>query len=583
MEGLLTASDEILALLSRLYGAERAGNIAGRVRALIAEYAGRIPRATMRNLDQRDGILIAYPDQVTSNGRPPLAELLAFAEKHLKGIVSAIHLLPFHPWSSDDGFSIIDPRAVAAQYGTWDDVRSLGERFNLMLDAVVNHASAESRWFELFRNRETPYQDYFIRVEGTPDLSAVARPRSTALTSPFATKVGDVAIWTTFGPDQVDFNYRSPDLLIEILDVLLFYAVQGALFLRLDAVAYLWKEIGTPCTNLPQTHTLVQLMRAVVEQAAPQVRLVTETNVPQTDNLAYLGDGTNEAHLIYNFSIAPLVLHGFSAQRSETLAEWLSTFPPPSGQVTFLNMLATHDGIGLEPLRGILPEAEINKLAQTCLERGGMVGYKALGDAGTRPYELNMNYLDALDALGPKVDSDLELERFVTAHAIMLSLPGVPAIYFHSLFGSRGWSDGVISSGQNRRINRQKLSRVRLERELSDPSSLRARVYRSLSRLLRIRAGQPAFSPQAPFEAPFAKGPVLGFWRGREGGNAATLCMYNLGPRPCKVSVPLPEGRSFGSGELRDLISGSRMADAVSGSFELSAYQSLWLTLDAQE
>lgn len=579
----MTGSEKVRALAADLYGPENASGVAPRIEALLAAYRQRIPLAAARDLDQRDALLITYPDQVVSNDRPPLQELAEFADRYLKNVVSGIHLLPFYPWSSDDGFSVIDPRRVAARYGTWDDIRHFCGPFELMFDAVVNHASAESPWFRLFLKDQAPYRDYFIRVEGSPDLSQVARPRTTPLTTAFEVEAGRQAVWTTFGPDQVDFNYKSPNLLIEILDVLLFYAAQGAAFIRLDAVAYLWKEFGTACINLPQTHTVIQLMRAVLEQAAPQVRLITETNVPQPDNLAYFGDGTNEAHLIYNFTLPPLVLHAFAVQRADLLAEWLSSLHVPPGDATFLNMLATHDGIGLNPLRGILSESEINGIADQCLSKGGFVSYKQLGGADTAPYELNMNYLDALGALGPGVDPDLELERFVAAHAIMLSLPGMPGIYFHSLFGSHGWLDSVLSSGQKRRINREKLSRKRLEVELSDPRSWRARVFHRLSRLLRIRATQPAFAPSAPLVAKGSEGAVLAFLRGALELGAPLLCLYNLSP--ARHEFTLPELGIGGRQPVlaRDLIAGSLIDGSTLQSLMLQPYQSLWLTLEIPE
>ena len=175
---------------------------------------------------------------------------------------------------------------------------------------------------------------------------------------------------------------------------------QGAEFIRLDAIAYLWKEIGTACIHLPQTHAVVRIMHALLEQAAPQVRLITETNVPHTENMSYFGDGTNEAHLIYNFALPPLVLYTLQNGDAGPLSAWASGLTLPSQQVTFFNFLASHDGIGVTPLRGLLPESAIEELARRTLAQGGLVSYRSNPDGSQSPYELNINYFDALADLG---------------------------------------------------------------------------------------------------------------------------------------------------------------------------------------
>jgi glycosidase len=579
----MSAPERIQGLTSQLYGSENGAEITRRIQALVDEYRGRLPQHEARDLSERDAVLITYPDQVSDAADSPLSVLADFAEKHVRGLISTIHVLPFYPWSSDDGFSVMDFRAVAAQQGTWHDVRRLGRQFELMLDAEINHASAQGAWFHHFLKGRTPYRDYFIQVDDKPDLSRVVRPRTTPLVTHFRSEGRDAAVWTTFSGDQVDLNYRSPALLLEMLDVLLFYASQGAAFIRLDAVAFLWKEIGSTCINLPQTHVLVQLMRAVLDQVAPYVRLITETNVPQPDSHAYFGDGTNEAQLIYSFSLPPLVLHSFQTARAETLGRWISELRLPSEQATLLNVLATHDGIGLNPLRGILADLEIREMVQQCITRGGFVSSKMDPEGTSSPYEMNINYFDALDALGPAVDPGLEMERFTTAHAIMLSLIGVPAIYFHSLFGSRGWPQGVLRTGRNRSINREKLKRDRLEAELTDPRSVRARVFRHLGRLLAARAGCGAFSPHAGQRVLPSQGPILALIRGETGALPRVLCLYNVSPENCQFRVDDPDLASEIPANPRDLITGVRRTGGTDRSIRLKPYQSAWLSLDNPE
>jgi glucosylglycerate phosphorylase len=323
-------------------------------------------------LSERDALLITYADQLREPDRAPLATLADFAKTHLTGVVSGVHLLPFYPWSSDDGFSVKDFFAVDPAFGDWPDIDRFRPEFDLMFDAVFNHMSAQGEWFQKFLADEPAFRDFFVTVTGNPDLSQVVRPRALPLLTEFQTARGPEKVWTTFSADQVDLNFKNPAVLLATLRALLFYVQHGAKFIRLDAIAYLWKEIGTSCIHLPQTHQVIQLMRAVLDEVAPDVRLITETNVPHADNISYFGDGTNEAQLVYNFALPPLVLHSLATGNAEKLTRWAASLELPSAQTTFFNFLASHDGIGMNPARGILSQAEIDALVQRATDHGGL-------------------------------------------------------------------------------------------------------------------------------------------------------------------------------------------------------------------
>ena len=571
-------NERIRNLLSQIYGLRTGGAIFPEVESIISKYRGQIPSPRGRGLSERDAILISYPDQVQESGEAPLKVMGEFCDNYLNGVVSAIHILPFFRWSSDDGFSVIDYKAVAPQNGNWSDVRRLGSSFRLMFDAVINHASAESAWFQGYLQDEPAYEDYFIDVHGNPDLSAVVRPRALPLLTKFNTAHGSKALWTTFSADQIDLNFHNPRVLLEILDILLFYASQGAELIRLDAIAYLWKEPGTSCINLPQTHWIVQLLRAVLNETAPHVMLITETNVPNLENLSYFGDGSNEAQLVYNFPLPPLVLHALHTGNASVLSRWASTLRLPSPSVTFLNFLASHDGIGLNPVRGILPEDEIGALAKRIEASGGFVSNKTNADGTVSPYELNINYFDALNAAGHQDDLPVQIDRFVTAHAILLAFMGVPAIYFHSLFGSHGWLEGVRQTGKNRSINREKLQRVDLGRELRDTHSLRARVFRRLSHLLKIRAGHACFSPQASQHVLGSRSDAFVLLRESPGMEQAVLCVHNVSRDRYEAQVDLSGTPLASAPGLHDLISSREVPGGKTLSVVLEPYESVWLT-----
>ena len=531
-----TPQDRIDRLLVELYGTKRAAGMQSELSALIARYRGRIPAPKQHGLDQGDAILITYGDQVRQAGRLPLATLADFADIWLKGVVSGIHILPFYPSTSDDGFSVSDYDAVDPALGGWEQIERLGSDFRLMFDAVFNHASAQGEWFKGYLQDEPEYRDYFIRVEGDPDLSQVVRPRALPLLTTFRAVDGERQIWTTFSADQVDLNFANPRVLLRMLDVLLFYVTHGAELIRLDAIAYLWKQIGTPCIHLPQTHAVIQLMRTVLDQVAPRVLLVTETNVPHDDNISYFGDGANEAQMVYNFALPPLVLYTLRASDSSALSAWAADLRLPSDRVTFFNLLASHDGIGLNPARGILSPLQVEALVQGALAHGGRVSYKHNPDGSQSPYELNINYFDALSDPAGGEDEDLQVRRFLAAHAILLALRGVPGIYFHSLFGSRGWPQGVELLGHNRAVNRQKLALDELTAGLQDPSGRRRIVFDWLSVMLRARAAEPAFDPYAPQEVLDVGSGIFALRRGN------VTCLVNVTPHALAFPPGLRRG-----------------------------------------
>jgi len=524
--------------LAQIYRAELAAQVEPRLRNLVNRYRGRIPIPAGTSLSERDSILITYADQVRRAGQFPLQTLTRFCQDHLRGVVSGIHILPFYPWSSDDGFSVKDHRLVESTLGDWHDVEVLGRSFRLMFDGVINHASAQGTWFQAFLRNEVPYRNYFLTVEGKPDLSEVVRPRFLPLLTEFQTAAGPRRVWTTFSPDQADLDYHNPDVLLEIIDILLMYAERGAQFIRLDAIAYLWKEFGTSCIHLPQTHAVVQLLHSVLNEVTPHVRLVTETNVAHAENIAYFGDGENEAQLVYNFALPPLVLHTFRTGDATSLSRWASGLDLPSNRTTFFNFLASHDGIGLNPVQDILSSADIQALIEQTLSHGGLISYKQEANGTHRPYELNINYFDALSDPLSNEPVDLQLNRYMVSQAIMLCLRGVPGIYFHSLFGSRNWTDGVQTGGYNRIINRQKLDLDNLEKQLADPESLRSQVFRRYRSLLAMRSGSAAFHPNGGQEILDAGSGVFAVLRTSPDGSQRALCLQNVTAQRQVASIP---------------------------------------------
>ncbi len=584
---MTTPDERIRDHLAFLYGPTEARRLWPELSDRLAAFRQRNPHLRREvpplaeRLTERDTILITYGDQVQEPGKPPLQSLDEVLTTLAGDVLTGVHILPFFPYSSDDGFSVIDYRRVDPRLGTWDDIARLRQHFRLMFDAVINHISRHSAWFQAFLRGELPYTDYFIVVDPATDLSTVVRPRTSPLLTPVETAQGTKYVWTTFSADQIDLNYKNPQVLMEIIDVLLFYVEQGAEIIRLDAIAYLWKEIGTSCIHLPQAHRVVKLFRAVLDAVAPGVLLITETNVPHEENVSYFGDGTDEAQMVYQFSLPPLVLHAFHRGNARYLQRWAASLSTPSDQTTFFNFLASHDGIGVRPAEGILSPEEIEELVSLAQAHGGFVSYKTNADGSKSPYELNINYFDALN--DPTADEPVsaQVDRFMAAHAILLSLAGVPGIYVHSLFGSRSWREGVAQTGHYRTINRQKFARAVLEAELADPDSIRHQVFYRFKALLRARTGERAFHPNGGQQILAVNPALFSFIRIAPDGSSRVLCIHNVSAVPQTFQTRAEDLGVTPGAEFVDLLSGGAYQVDDRGELVLSIppYGVLWLRL----
>lgn len=483
------------------------------------------------NLSENDTILITYGDAVRSKNQNPLQALRRFLVENVQEAINAVHLLPFFPYSSDDGFSVIDFDKVDPNLGTWADIDSLADNYDLMFDAVINHVSVQSKWFQGFLAGSSKYKDYFITVDNEADIANVFRPRALPLLTAFKTAKGTKRVWTTFSADQVDLNYQNPRVLIDIVRILLAFVAHGARFIRLDAIAYIWKEPGTSCIHLENAHRVVQFFRAIFDCLAPQVKIITETNVPHAENISYFGDGSNEAQLVYNFSLPPLVLHTFHTQSAKILMRWAKTLETPSDETHFFNFLASHDGIGVTPAQGLISEGAIQGMCDRVEALGGFVSYKDNADGTRSPYELNINYLDALGNLSiEKEPITIIADRFLASQSIMLALKGVPGIYYHSLLGSRSWKAGARLTGRNRTINREKLELEKLESEISAPNTLRHHVFYGYLEMLKARRffGEGAFDPQGQQTIIDIDDRLMGILRQSANGRSAVLCFTNV-------------------------------------------------------
>ncbi|EHM43445.1 sugar phosphorylase [Hafnia alvei] len=554
-------------LLTDIYGDDLDDSVFDAFLLKVEQGKKYIQKHRKQGWDESDVVLITYADQFHQCNENNLTTLRGFYQRWLGDVFSHIHLLPFYPWSSDDGFSVVDYHQVAPSSGSWQDISQLNQITKLMFDFVCNHISAQSEWFQGYLSGNKKYQDFFISVDPKTDLSAVTRPRALPLLTPFTLAEGSQQyIWTTFSADQIDLNFANPQVLLAMVDVLIHYLQQGADYVRLDAVGYMWKTIGTSCIHLEKTHLLVKLFRALVDEIAPGTVLITETNVPHNDNVAYLGNGHDEAQMVYQFPLPPLVLHAIHSGSAQVLSRWANTLSESDNpDTTWFNFLASHDGIGLNPLRGILPEEEILQLVDHLEQEGALVSWKYNPDGTRSPYEINVTYMDALSQRNSS--DEQRLARFILSHAILLTFPGVPAIYVQSILGSRNNYSGVESLGYNRAINRQKYVLEEIETQLGDEHHLRHKTFNQLIHLIGVRKREASFHPSSSFAVNCASDSILVIHRSSQCGNNL-LALFNLKDNECEFFLP--------NNNFHELITNQKIIG--NQTYHMQPYQVLWLS-----
>jgi sucrose phosphorylase len=537
-----------------------------------------MPEAHKNLWDESDTLVITYGDSILREGEWPLHTLHDFLRRELRGLISGVHILPFYPYSSDDGFSVINYVEVNPSLGDWKDINAIARDFDLMADLVINHCSSRSVWFENFKQRRHPGMDYFVEVDPATDLSEVVRPRTSPLLNEVQTLDGKRHVWCTFSHDQVDLNFQNPTVLLEFVKIIRHYLDMGVKIFRLDAVAFLWKVPGTTSLNLEQTHEAVRLVRTLIEHAVPEAIIITETNIPLRENLAYFGNA-NEAHLVYNFSLPPLLINTMVSGSCKALKTWMMGMPAAQDGTTYFNFIASHDGIGLRPAEGLLDDIEINQLVTLMQKSGGKVSWRALANGENRPYEINISLFDAMRRhLHPDNENDgedgLQEQRFICAHALMLAVQGVPAFYIHSLLATENDENRVLHTSHNRSINRHQWGADDLESQLGT-NSHHARIFKVLKELITLRSAQAAFHPNAAQYPLHLGDQVFGIRRESHSSGAAIVAVYNISAEPQEIL--LADLNLDGSAHWLDIVNDGADMRSQTCRLVLAPYGYRWL------
>lgn len=531
------------------------------------------PHTHQNHWDETRVMMITYADSIFDDKHAPLQVLHHFLNTYLTDTVTDVHLLPFFPYSSDDGFSVIDYSTVNPAHGDWRDINELSREYNLMFDLVINHCSSRSQWFTNFIDGQGKGHDFFTTASPEEDLSMVTRPRVSPLLRPTQTNTGLQHVWCTFSHDQVDFDFKNPNVLIEFARIINLYLNNGASLFRLDAVAFLWKTLGTNCINLQKTHEVIRLYRLLIEHKSPKAIIITETNIPNHENLSYFGNA-NEAHAIYNFSLPPLLLNTLVSQDATTLTKWLMSMPPAQNGTAYFNFLASHDGIGLRPAEGLLSSDEINELVTTMQDFDGKISWRTSDNGTQSPYEINIALIDACKGTHEGED-DWQVSRFICAHTIMLGLEGIPGIYIHSLLGTTNDLERVTNTGQNRSINRHRWMYDSLAAELTNENTLHHVILKKMKELISIRQSQRAFHPNAT-QFTLRLGPsCFGYWRQSMDRSQSIFCLSNI--TKTEQTLRVSDVNLISTQDWYDLLSGE-ILPAEQQIIKLAPYQTLWLT-----
>ncbi len=578
--------------LTFLYGKSRLDNIYPELERLLKVYYAHKTPLMLEwekyfnpedRFTEQDVILITYGDLIKTPNQKPLRTLTELTENYLKGVINFLHILPFFPSSSDRGFAVMDFEEVDPNLGTWDDILELKKDFKLMFDGVFNHVSSKSRWFQEFLNQNPKYLDFFVvfstKQQLSPDqLRLIVRPRTTPILTEFNTLNGKRLVWTTFSQDQIDLNYHNPHVLLKMIDILLKYVRRGADIIRLDAVTYLWEELGTSCVHLEQTHMIIKLFRDVLNTVAPHVALITETNVPHKDNIRYFGNGHDEAQMVYNFALPPLVLYSFQNENARKLTQWAATLKKVSNEATFFNFLDSHDGVGVMAVQGILSPEEIEMMALRVVEHGGFISYRANPDGSLSPYELNITWFSAINNEDANEPLELQVNRYIASRSIALVLMGVPGIYLHGFLGSKNDADLVLEERQTRSINRKTLKKKELLQALNNPETTTYHVTRQLVRLIEIRKRQRAFHPNAGQKILNVADEVFAVMRYTQDHSEIILAFTNVTSKRVKLKINLKQWGIMWDFNWRDLFTRQIYSSKNQQlSFTLDPYQILWL------
>ena len=579
--------ENIKTLLEFLYGTDVFIKILKRFQCLQDAEIRKSESALLKDLtaDETETVLIAFGDQFQGNEYNPLKNLKNFLDKYLKGSVSGVHLLSFSPCSSDDGLSVIDFRGINPDMGTWSEIRETAASYTLMADLALNKCSVNSEWFRKFLEQEGKYKDFFITAEREADLSSVFRQGRVPVLAEFDTSGGKKLVLTSPGADRAYLNYSNPEVIMGMMEMLFCYIRTGVQFIKLDSAELLWEEEGQYCLNHEKTLAAVKLFRGIIREYAPRVIIITEKDNSDRDNLSYSGKSCDEEQVLYQSALPPLILDAFLRENASRLRKWaadsLNRLPD---SVTLFNFQHPSAGKGILSAEGILNDDEIKNMFTEIEKRGGLISCKRENRADVLN-EPGINYFSAVT--GNETDKDTAVSKFLASQSLLLFLKGIPGIHIHNLLGPGNWKEGVVSAGKNSMVCRYKFDYTELDRELSDPDSLRSLVLTGYRKMLDVRKKESSFSPSGAQIIPEASGPLFAVLRISPDEKDKVLCMVNISGKIIKSFAYWDFLSSYKKSKLYDIItkqeSGALVIYNDSGKSDRGSECCAMVTLDPWE
>ncbi len=489
-----------------------------------------------RNISEKTSLIICYGDSVNLNKKNSIKVFQTFFKERLKKYFNTIHFLPFYPSSSDSGFAVKDHYKIENKLGNWSDIKKISKSNDIMADVVINHSSARGLWFRNFLKNKKPGKDYFLTVDHKFNTSKVIRPRDHKLLKKINIFNKKEYLWRTFSADQLDLNFKNPSVLLRFIKIMINLINHGVTIFRLDAIAYLWKESGTKCINLKQTHQIIKLLRIILSYLNVETSIVTETNLPEKENLSYFGKN-DEANWIYNFSLPPLLIHALLFENSSYLNQWSKKLPITKNGNSYLNFISSHDGIGIRPTEGIFNKKILNNFLKRLKKNGSKFSYRKVKNKSKKIYEANITVFDALQKSDYDSEGKFFLERYVSAHSIMISFEGIPAVYFNSIFGKSNDEAKYIITGNNRDVNRYKWNYKNISKRLDNKNSKQSIFYQKISNLLSVRRKQKAFHPNASRQNINFGSKIFSFKRISIDKKQIIICITNLSSKIQSVQL----------------------------------------------
>lgn len=525
--------------------------------------------------------------------------------------VNLVHIMPIMrcpEGNSDGGYAVSDFRQVDERAGDLKDLNALANDMRerdllLVLDVVVNHTSNEHEWAQQARAGDPKYQDYYYTFESRniPDMFEQSMPEIFPETSPGNFSFDEVMgrwVMTVFNDYQWDLNYSNPAVFIEMLDILLFWANQGADILRLDAVAFLWKKIGSTCQNEREAHLILQLMKDCCQVTAPGVLFIAEAIVAPVEVIKYFGEDAviaKECEIAYNATFMALMWDAVATKNAKLLNQGIKSLPVKLERATWLNYIRCHDDIGL----GFDDQDIIQAGYQPAKHRKFLIDYYTgeFGDSHARglPFGRNEKTGDArisgslasLVGLQYAVESgdpqsiDDAIKTILLLHSLILSFGGIPLLYYGDELGMLNdctYLEDSSKANDSRWVHRPTFD-WQQAKQRSHPGSVEYKTFTALKKMIAVRKELGVFADFNNRQLLDTNNPHLFVFRryclSNEQSNV--LVVANFDNKPQKLDLhDLYERPTLPEERLTDLYSG-RTPDCFNGTLVVPGYGFYWL------